>query len=460
MLHRFLFPVLLLLSCLSLPACSKVTAQEQDSKMRFGTVHVFATQYAPRGVVFLFSDKEGWNDSLSGSASALAKAGAVVIGVDLPTYEKGLRESDDGCHYLISEVEELSKEIQRQFKFPRYRTPLLAGIGEGGTLAYAALTQSPYVTVAGAAALNPVPVLSTKVPLCPGAAAQAADGGFSYASKSDLPGIWTYAYTADAAGHNPQTPDWADPAEADSLGRWQRWLQTDPLLALVRPLLASVNGDPAGLDDLPLTPIPAQQEGGDTLAIILSGDGGWRDLDRTIGETLAKGNIAVVGVDTLRYFWQARKPQQVADDLTRIINGYGKLWNRSRILLIGYSFGADVLPATYNLLPLDLQQRIGLISLLGLSETADYQFHVEGWLGMESDSTIKTVPELARIDKNLLMCLYGDDDDEEICTNKVFDGAHRVEMTGGHHFDGNYEELANLIAEQWQRSTPPAGTHP
>ena len=43
--------------------------------------------------------------------------GVAVVGVDLPAYRRGLAASDDGCHYLISEVEDLSKRVQREFGF-------------------------------------------------------------------------------------------------------------------------------------------------------------------------------------------------------------------------------------------------------------------------------------------------------------------------------------------------------
>ncbi len=435
----------------TLGGCNRVIEENQDSATRLGVLRVFHTASTARSVVFLFSDAAGWTDDLSETARRLAQAGAIVLGVDLPNYQAGLRASDDGCHYLISEIEDISKRVQRQFGVTRYRTPLLVGRGEGGTLAYAALTQSPYVTVAGAVALDPVPVLETKVSLCPGATATPAGGGFTYANKTDLPGSWTYTYTTAPA----TAPDWAKPEQGAHISGWKRWLYGDDITYLVRPLLGSANSDPAGLDDLPLTPIPSTQDG-DTLAVILSGDGGWRDIDRTIGEALAKDNIAVVGWDTLRYFWQPHPATQVAADLGRVINSYGKLWNRKRILLIGYSFGADVLPAAYNLLAPDVQARIEQISLLGLSETADFQFHVEGWLGVESADASKTLPEIAKIPKSLLQCLYGDEDGDQICTNPAFDGITRNKLSGGHHFDGSYDLLAQTIEAEWnkKKATP------
>ncbi|MGG2475679.1 AcvB/VirJ family lysyl-phosphatidylglycerol hydrolase, partial [Rhizobium sp. BR5] len=89
----------------------------------------------------------------------------------------------------------------------------------------------------------------------------------------------------------------------------------------------------------------------DTMAVIYSGDGGWRDLDEEVGSALQKQGVPVIGVDALRYFWKEKEPQEVASDLARIIDTYRKEWKVRNVVLIGYSFGADIIPATYNLLP-------------------------------------------------------------------------------------------------------------
>ena len=55
------------------------------------------------------------------------------------------------------------------------------------------------------------------------------------------------------------------------------------------------------------------------LAVIISGDGGWRDLDQTIARDLQSWGVSVAGVDSLRYFWNHKSPEQAADDLARVI---------------------------------------------------------------------------------------------------------------------------------------------
>src|SRR5262245_18922741 len=94
-------------------ACSAPAPPRPLQAGRLGRVLVFAPQRARDGVVILFSDEAGWSPAWESIARALRARGAVVIGVDLADYLARLRASDDGgCHYLISELEELSKQVQ------------------------------------------------------------------------------------------------------------------------------------------------------------------------------------------------------------------------------------------------------------------------------------------------------------------------------------------------------------
>ena len=114
------------------------------------------------------------------------------------------------------------------------------------------------------------------------------------------------------------------------------------LIAQLRRLLQGVS------DDLPVVEVPSTPPG-DTVSLFYSGDGGWRDLDKAVAEQMAERGYPVVGVDTLRYFWQRKSPDQAASDLSEMMREYREKWHAKRFVLIGYSFGADVMPALYNL---------------------------------------------------------------------------------------------------------------
>ena len=48
---------------------------------------------------------------------------------------------------------------------------------------------------------------------------------------------------------------------------------------------------------------------------------------------------------------------------------------KQRVLLVGYSFGADVLPFVVNRLPPDLRDRVASVSLLGIDSNAARHLH-------------------------------------------------------------------------------------
>jgi len=201
---------------------------------------------------------------------------------------------------------------------------------------------------------------------------------------------------------------------------------------------------PAGI---PITELPAAAAG-DTLAVIYSGDGGWRDLDKQIGELLVREGIPVVGIDCLRYFWRARHPKGLARDLRRILTHYGAVWGTHRVLLVGYSFGADVLPFIVNRLPPEARHEVVQISLLGLGSRASFEFHVTDWLRTKPrPGDLPVLPEAAKLDQERVQCFYGSDEEDSLCPELGRRGAEVVGTTGGHHFDGDYAALARRIRE-------------
>ncbi|CAG8870634.1 hypothetical protein PS627_04089 [Pseudomonas fluorescens] len=208
---------------------------------------------------------------------------------------------------------------------------------------------------------------------------------------------------------------------------------------------ALVGQDGSALD-IPVVEVPAGQTT-DTVTLFLSGDGGWRDLDRDVAGEMAKLGYPVVGIDTLRYYWQHKTPEQSAADLSELMHHYRQKWGTKRFVLTGYSFGADVLPALYNRLPDEDQQRVDAVILLAFARSGSFEIEVEGWLG-NAGKEAPTGPEMARLPASKVVCIYGTEEtDESGCTEHTAVG-ERVELPGGHHFDEDYPALAKrLIGE-------------
>src|SRR5512132_3407077 len=125
-------------------------------------------------------------------------------------------------------------------------------------------------------------------------------------------------------------------------------------------------------DPLPLVviaPSPAVSATG-TLAILLTGDGGWSQVDKVIAQKLSSDGDAVVGLNSLHYFQHKRTSAGVAADVTELARASCQRWSCQRIVLIGYSMGADVLPFVVNQLGADVRAKVAQVDLISLGHFA------------------------------------------------------------------------------------------
>jgi type IV secretory pathway VirJ component len=225
-----------------------------------------------------------------------------------------------------------------------------------------------------------------------------------------------------------------------------------PLLigqATVFPL-AVWGAEEGGIGDLPLIELPGPRSD-PILVLFLSGDGGWRDLDKTIGERLASEGLQVVGFDSLRYFWHARSADEVARDFARAFNHYRSVWGSKRFVLAGYSFGADVLPAALDRMDADLRENVIKVVLLGLSDQASFEIHPMEWLGIRAAGT-PILPDARKLDMSRVLCISGREEKVSLCRDPAFAAAERIETAGGHHFDRDYQALASRILASIRRA--------
>ena len=59
---------------------------------------------------------------------------------------------------------------------------------------------------------------------------------------------------------------------------------------------------------------------------------------------MAAHGVSVIGFNSLKYFWNARKPDEMAHDLERTLTHYAAKWGADKFIVVGYSIGADVMP--------------------------------------------------------------------------------------------------------------------
>lgn len=431
---------------------------------RFGTVTVYIPEGSPRSVAIFISGDGGWKLGVTSMANALQKQGAVVIGVDIRRYLASLRTAaqkpDASCQSLAGDFETLSHRIQKEIGMSEYHVPVLVGYSSGATVVYAVLAQSPPGTFAGALSLGFCADQDFGgAALCPGAGLHytpGSKGEIILEPSKALKQPWIAlqgqkdqvcsAQDVDAFAERSANSEVVRlPTVGHGFSVERNWLPQflESYAKFIAPLEARIAARPPDINDLPVNEVHSTGSG-DTFALILTGDGGWAGLDQDLAAKLAAEGVPTVGLSSLKYFWSERTPEAAAKDVARVIRHYLAEWNKKRVLLVGYSFGADVIPFIVNRLPPELRSDVASVSLLGLSANASFEIRVADWIGGDSQGP-PTQPELTALGNVPVLCLYGEGDRETICPTAAAARISRVSLGKGHHFSGEYGELADRI---------------
>jgi type IV secretory pathway VirJ component len=444
---------------------------------RFGKVTVYIPEGTPKSVAIFLSGDGGWNLGVIGMARALTDMGAVVIGVDIRQYlgalGKAAQRANAPCQLIAGDFENLSHQIQKEIGMFNYHVPVLVGYSSGATVVYAVLVQSPPGTFAGALSLGFCPDQDfAGAALCQGAGLHYTQG-----KKNDL--IFEPAKTLKQpwVAFQGQKDQVCGPAPVDVFAA-----QTTGGEVVRLPLVGhgfSVERNwmpqfrdayqrltaheeipatrPADIGDLPVEEVLATGHS-DEMAILLTGDGGWAGLDQELAARLAASGVPTVGLNSLKYFWTERTPAETAQDVARLMSHYLAAWNKQRVLLVGYSFGADVLPFVMNRLPPELRARVATVSLLGVDSNASFEIRIADWVGSDEGGP-PTRPEVAAIGGVPVLCIYGEGESDSICPGLPKSPEHTkitlAEVGKGHHFSGEYAQLAERILAFARPSTPP-----
>ena len=438
---------------------------------RFGTVTVYLPEGKPRSVAVFLSGDGGWELGVVGMARALADMGAVVIGADIRRYLASLRRAAHpgaSCEMIAADFEALSHEVQKEIGLAEYHVPVLVGYSSGATVVYGALVESPPGTFAGALSLGFCPDQDfAGAALCPGAGLHYSHTQHHELLLEPAPGLkqpWIAlqgqkdqvcsAHTVDEfAARMPQAEVVKLPLVGHGFGVERNWM---PQFRDAYGRLTAPAGTPPyrapEIRDLPAIEVRSNGAS-DEFALLITGDGGWAGLDQELAANLAGSGIPTVGLNSLKYFWSGRTPQGTADDVARLLRHYFAAWNKQRVLLVGYSFGADVLPFVVNRLPPELRARVASVSLLGIDSDASFEIRIAEWVRSEGAGS-PTRPELAALAPLPVLCIYGEGESDSICPTLTGTAVTREQIGRGHHFSGQYAQLAERILEFAKRARP------
>ncbi|ALL07346.1 hypothetical protein AQ505_18745 [Pedobacter sp. PACM 27299] len=195
----------------------------------------------------------------------------------------------------------------------------------------------------------------------------------------------------------------------------------------------------AGLErydyDLPVILYPSSVPESGKLIFVLSGDGGWLDFEDELAQEFSKNGFHTIGFNTRNYFWEQRSPEELSKHLLLLLRTYRRKYHATEIYLCGYSFGADIIPFAYNLLPAPAKRRIAAIQLCSPFATSDFKVRTVDLLNLGGDDKpYKVIPEVEKISIPIL-CYYGEGEEPKALKDISLKNFKLMLLPGSHSYE-------------------------
>lgn len=187
------------------------------------------------------------------------------------------------------------------------------------------------------------------------------------------------------------------------------------------------------------------------LVFYITGDGGLNSFSNSVCAGLNKNGYEVIALNAKKYFWDKKTPEQTATDVAQYLANKLNGRKNQEVILIGYSFGADVIPFVVNRLPAALSQKVATTFIMASSGSTDFEIHVADMFGKAKRRGVEVVPEINKMGNHRVVILNGsEDEDLDLSKITLRHYTHEV-LPGGHHFEGKVNEIVSIIVAQIER---------
>ena len=176
----------------------------------------------------------------------------------------------------------------------------------------------------------------------------------------------------------------------------------------------------------------------------ISGDGGFNSFSSELCSSLNKQGYNVIALNAKKYFWDKKTPEQTATDIEHYLIKKIAVQKNKHVSIIGYSFGADVLPFLLTRFSASFSQNLTSAILMVPSGSTDFEIHWSDLFGSNKKREMDVVSEMNKINTPKLIHISSDDDELDETKIKLKNYIHEI-LPGSHHFDGNIDELTKTI---------------
>jgi type IV secretory pathway VirJ component len=456
------FSLILISESLAVPVSDSLTISP------FGKVFIYKQTETPQNVIVLISGDGGWKYGVVSFAKEFSGMDNLVIGVDILRYYKDLRQRTDECYNVAADFVQLVTEIEKKYNFPDYKPAVVMGYSSGATLVYGILAQARPETFAGGISLGFCPDIELPKMFCQtnGLTERVDVEGKRYLLQPDaklgnhwivlqgqIDKICNFKEVADFVSKTTDAELISLPKVGHGFSKWSDFMPQWKS-ALIKLTGKSEDeqvkeSNTSNIKDFPIVITNARSEDKDApISLIISGDGGWYSFEQQIADHLADQGIPTLGLDSKKYFWNRKTPEETAGDIVKVLNYYSKEWGRDRFVLIGYSLGAEIVPFIVNRLPGDMISKIVSTVLLSPAINTDFEIHISNMMGIGSrQNTYNVMDEIVKMQSVPTLIIFGEGEKSKIPGLLTGTSVKIRLIPGDHHYKFNLSLIMKTMKD-------------
>lgn len=184
-------------------------------------------------------------------------------------------------------------------------------------------------------------------------------------------------------------------------------------------------------------PVVVRNNGENSTPLIFhtTGDGGMVRFDVKMSNVYKANGFSFIALNSLKYFLTQKSPTKLTQDVVPVIRRYIEAWNKEEIILVGFSFGAEITPFLFERLPAELKEKVKLVVLLTPAKTSDFHIRIRDMIGLDKKyESYDVANETAKILSTKVLAIYGKKEKSIFSKNSEQPNLKVLYIKGGHDF--------------------------
>lgn len=181
--------------------------------------------------------------------------------------------------------------------------------------------------------------------------------------------------------------------------------------------------------------------------VVLSSDVGFNaGIGPDIAARLAADGLPVVGVNMLTYLRRTRTPAEITALIARAEQRALRLGHTDRVVLIGLSFGADMLHVGLVDLPASLRANVAKVVLIVPENTVQFRASPNEIFDYWTP-TFAATPSARQLTWAPLLCIHGSEEADSLCPLLKQPNARVMALPGGHPLHRDADALYATVSQ-------------